>query len=185
MITPIVEAVLFAAAKPLSPSDLSKHLDVSLEVIKEAIEDIRKHRNIDESGVHMLEHNGKVQLVSNPAFGDDVAKFLKKEASGPLTRPSLETLTIIAYRGPITKPEIETIRGVNCSLILRNLLIRGYVEEKEDRTRLQNIYSLSPDFLRLLGLSSISDLPEYEAFANNDKIAELLEQGGEEDETVE
>lgn len=182
MITSIVEAVLFAAAKPLSPSELSKNLDVSLEVISEAIEEIKTRRNVDDSGIHLLSHGGKVQLVSNPTFGEEVAKFLKKEASGPLTRPSLETLTIIAYRGPITKPEIETIRGVNCSLIIRNLLIRGYIDEQEDRHRLQNVYTISHDFLRALGLSSLTDLPEYEAFAHNEKITELLSQGENEEE---
>ncbi len=181
MITPVIEAVLFAAAKPLTPKELSKNLEVSLEVVKEALEEIKKNRNTQGSGVHLLEHNGKMQLVSNPDFGEDVAKFLKREASGPLTRPSLETLTIIAYRGPITKPEIETIRGVNCSLIIRNLLIRGYIDEKEDRKRLQNVYTLSPKFMQKIGLTAVSDLPEYEAFAQNEKIAELLAQGGEEE----
>ncbi len=181
MITPVIEAVLFAAAKPLTPKELSKNLEVSFEVVSEALEEIKTNRNVESSGVHLLEHNGKVQLVSNPDFGEDVAKFLKKEASGPLTRPSLETLTIIAYRGPITKPEIETIRGVNCSLIIRNLLIRGYIDEKEDRTRLQNVYTLSPKFMQKIGLTEVSGLPEYEAFANNEKIAELLAQGGEEE----
>ena len=44
-------------------------------------------------------------------------------------------LTIIAYRGPITKLELEQIRGVNCSLILRNLMIRGLIQTEEDRAR--------------------------------------------------
>ena len=180
MITATIEAVLFAAAKPLSTKELSKHLGVSKEVILEALEKIRKERNIDDSGIHLLEHNNKVQLVSNPSLGEDVRKFLKKEASGPLTRPSLETLTIIAYRGPITKPEIEMIRGVNCSLIIRNLLIRGYIDEQEDRKRLQNVYTLSIDFVRKLGLSNVSDLPDHDAFMNNEKISELLSQSTEE-----
>jgi len=62
-----------------------------------------------------------------------VEKFLKEELTGEMTRPQLETLTIIAYRGPMTKMEIEQIRGVNCSLILRNLLMRGLVEAKLDK----------------------------------------------------
>lgn len=179
MITTTIEAVLFAAAKPISTNNLSKHLAVSREVVLEALEKIRKDRNTEDSGIHLLEHNNKVQLVSNPALGKDVRKFLKKEASGPLTRPSLETLTIIAYRGPITKPEIEMIRGVNCSLIIRNLLIRGYIDEQEDRERLQNVYTLSMDFVRKLGLSKVSDLPEYDAFMNNEKISELISQPSE------
>ena len=81
--------------------------------------------------------------------------------SGELTPPSVETLTIIAYRVPITKPAIEQIRGVNCSLILRNLLIRGLIEEHEDKQRLQNTYTISFEFLRHLGVDRVEDLPQY------------------------
>jgi len=57
--------------------------------------------------------------------------LLKDETTGELTKPSIETLTIIAYRGPIAKYELERIRGINCSLILRNLILRGLAEEKK------------------------------------------------------
>lgn len=174
MVTTTIEAVLFAAAKPIKLSDLRKHLDVSEEVVREAVDDIAVRFNVDESGIHLMEQGGAVQLVSNARVGEAVAKFLKKEASGPLTRPSLETLTIIAYRGPITKPEIEMIRGVNCALILRNLLIRGFVTEEQDKERLQPVYRVSHEFLQALGCRRLEELPDYEAFAHNEKIAELL-----------
>jgi segregation and condensation protein B len=174
MVTTTIEAVLFAAAKPIKISQLQKHLDLSQEVVREAIDDIVLRHNVETSGVHLLENNGSVQFVTNPGTGDDVAKFLKKEASGPLTRPSLETLTIIAYRGPITKPEIEVIRGVNCSLILRNLMIRGYIDENQDAKRLQSVYTLSNTFMQAIGVDKVGSLPDYESFANNEKIAELL-----------
>jgi segregation and condensation protein B len=103
-----------------------------------------------------------------------VRGFVKEDVSGELTRPSLETLTIIAYRGPVTKPEIEQIRGVNCSLILRNLLMRGLVEEREEASRLQPMYTVSSDFLRHLGLSSLSELPSYGEFHGNERIDKML-----------
>ncbi|NQV89996.1 SMC-Scp complex subunit ScpB [Candidatus Uhrbacteria bacterium] len=174
MITTTIEAVLFAAAKPIKLTDLRKHLDLSEEVVREAIDDIVTRFNTELSGVHLMEQNGTVQLVSNALAGEDVAKFLKKEASGPLTRPSLETLTIISYRGPITKPEIELIRGVNCSLILRNLLIRGYIVEEQDPERFQPVYQVSHEFLRAIGTNRLEDLPEYEAFRTNAQVTELL-----------
>lgn len=181
MVTTTIEAVLFAAAKPIKLIDLRKHLDLSEEVVREAIDDISSRFNIETSGVHLMEQNGSVQLVSNATAGEVVAKFLKKEASGPLTRPSLETLTIIAYRGPITKPEIELIRGVNCSLILRNLLIRGYILEEQDKERLQPVYHVSHEFLHVIGTNRLEDLPEYEAFHTNEKVAELLNREPEEE----
>jgi segregation and condensation protein B len=94
--------------------------------------------------------------------------------TGELTRPQLETLTIIAYRGPITKPEIEQIRGINCSLIIRNLLMRGLVEEAESAEKLQPVYSVSGDFVRHLGLHAIGELPEYASFHENEKMTQML-----------
>ncbi len=174
MVTTTIEAVLFAAAKPIRIKDLQKHLELSQEVVREALDALAAQRNTTNSGIHLIEHNEAVQLVSHPELAQDVAKFLRVEASGPLTRPSLETLTIIAYRGPITKPEIEMIRGVNCSLIIRNLLIRGFVVEEQDTKKLQPIYTVSHEFLQALGIATLRDLPEYHAFQTNQKITELL-----------
>lgn len=169
-----IEAILFAAGKPVSVKQLGKLLDVSQEIVREALDDLRARWNTDASGLHLLEHEGAVQLVSNPACAALVQSFVKEEVSGDLTRPSLETLTIVAYRGPVTKPEIEQIRGVNCSLILRNLLMRGLIEEREDANRLQPMYVVSVDFLRHLGLPSLSELPNYEEFHGNERIGKML-----------
>jgi chromosome segregation and condensation protein ScpB len=53
--------------------------------------------------------------------------------------------------------------------------MRGLVEENEDKTRLQPIYTVSPDFLRHLGLHDLGELPEYAAFHHNEKIDAMLE----------
>jgi len=174
MIVRDIEAVLFAAGKPVSVKQLVKLLNVPQEIVREALDDLRARWNTDASGLHLLEHEGSVQLVSNPACAALVQSLVKEEVSGELTRPSLETLTIVAYRGPVTKPEIEQIRGVNCSLILRNLLMRGLIEEREDPGRLQSTYTVSIDFLRHLGLSSLSELPGYEDFHGNERIDKML-----------
>lgn len=184
MLTTSIESMLFASAKPTPIATIKKTLDISDEILKEAIEDIRSRFNTDESGIHLIEQDGKLQFTTNPNQAELLGKFLKTEVSGELTRPSLETLTIIAYRGPITKPEIEQIRGVNCSLILRNLLMRALIEEKEDKERLQPVYSVSPKFLRHLGLHSLEELPDYEALHSNEKITQMIEELSEVSEEV-
>lgn len=171
-----LEAILFAVAKPLTVKQIAKQLVVSEEVIREALTAMKEKRNTEDSGIHLIEQEDKIQLVSNPAHGEDVHLFLKQEDSGPLTRASLETLTIVAYRGPITKPEIEQIRGVNCSLILRNLLIRGLVEERDDVERLQPVYTISLELMKKMGLDSVQALPDYLSFHENKQIDELLSQ---------
>ncbi len=176
MLTTKLEAILFAIAKPITVDQLKKQLGVSSEVIDEAVQEIQKRYNTPQCGIHLFEVNGSIQFVSNPDVGEDVAQFLKKEASGPLTRPSLETLAVIAYRGPVTKPEIEQVRGVNCGIILRNLLIRGLIEEQEDAARLQSVYCVSMDFLKELGLHNQEALPRFEEFHQNASIQELFDE---------
>ena len=170
-----LEACLFVVTKPTSFRELAKVTGVSETEVIAAIDELMKVRNVETSGVHVVSLDGAVQLVSSPACADSVAKIAKDEMAPELTRPSLEALTIIGYRGPVTKPEIEAIRGVNCSLILRNLLVRGLIEEREDAQRLQPVYTLSPDTLRFLGLHSKEELPDYQTLHANAHIDKLLQ----------
>jgi segregation and condensation protein B len=103
-----------------------------------------------------------------------VATFLKEQRSGELTRPALETLTIVAYRGPVAKSEIDLIRGVNCSLILRILLIRGLITAREDQDRMVTLYEISFDFLRHLGIREVRELPQYHELHTDLKLQDFL-----------
>ena len=170
----LIEACLLAASKPLSLKDLSTATGVSEADTSAVIDRLWTEHNRPESGIHILKIDGKFQLASNPEHADVVRKLAKQEEAPELTRPSLEALTIIAYRGPVTKPEIEAIRGVNCSLILRNLLMRGLIEAREDHKRLQPVYLLSADTLRYMGLHSVNELPDYDSLHANAQIDTLL-----------
>jgi len=116
----------------------------------------------------------KYQLASHPDNAKLVQLFLKSDITGELTEPALETLTIIAYRGPMTKPEIEQIRGVNCSLILRNLLIRGLIEKIEHKKVELPRYQVTHDFIRFLGIGSAAELPDYEKLHTHETLDEVL-----------
>src|SRR3989344_6432408 len=127
-----VESILFVAGKPLTFGVIGKALGVGEADVRDAVEMLKAKYNHDESGLRILSDDASVQMATNPAHADTVETFIKEEAAGELTRAQLETLTVVAYRGPITRPELEQIRGVNCAVILRNLLVRGLVEEKDD-----------------------------------------------------
>jgi segregation and condensation protein B len=118
--------------------------------------------------------NDEWQLASHPENKEVAEHFVKTEISGELTKPQLETLTVISYCGPITKPELEQIRGVNCSLILRNLLMRGLVKESEKDSLLPS-YEVTMEYLQHLGISSLKDLPDYETLHNHEFITKTLE----------
>ncbi|MBU0531452.1 SMC-Scp complex subunit ScpB [Patescibacteria group bacterium] len=169
-----IESILFVATRPLEPKQIGKMIDAKPAEVREALEELMKTCNTEGSGLHLIEQDGKYQMVTAPANAGAVESLVKEEVAGELSRPSLETLTIIAYRGPITKPEIEQIRGINCSMILRNLLMRGLILEEDDADRLQPIYKLSTDFIRHLGIHSVEELPKYDELKADESIEEVL-----------
>lgn len=164
-LTGAVESILFVSTKPISIKKLALHLNASIADIRAVLDELAQLYTA-ERGIILIEHDSSVQFATNSAYSEIMRTLLKTENTGELTRSAVETLSIIAYRGPITKEEIEQIRGVNCSIALRNLSIRGLIESKEDA--LNGIISYLPtfDFLRHLGVNSLDHLPEYEHFHN-------------------
>lgn len=169
----LLESLLFVSGKPLEIKDLSSFLKKDKQEIEIALQELMAEYKDRNCGLRIIESGKKYQMASAPDNAKIVQEFLQTEISGELTPASLETLTIIAYRGPIKKSDLEKIRGINCSLILRNLLIRGLIEEinkdSDDRE-----YNVSLEFIKFLGLDSVKDLPDYDKFHNNENIDRLL-----------
>ena len=157
-----LEAILFVSAKPLTVGALAKLLETDAEKIESWLEEVSEIYSGPERGMMLVRNGAEVQFFSAPQTREVVENFLKEEITGELTRPQLETLTIIAYRGPISKPDIEQIRGINCTLILRNLEWRGLIEQSGESTSEIPAYRVTIDFVRYLGLSSTEQLPQYE-----------------------
>ncbi len=169
-----IESILFVASKPLSAKKIAKVLNAADVETTNALEKLRHKYNQPNSGVIILENNNEWQMVSSPDNREAAENFLKAEVSGELTRPQLETLTVISYCGPITKPELEQLRGVNCSLIIRNLMLRGLVKESEDLTNLLPAYEVTMDYLRRLGIRNLRELPDYDVLSKHENIANTL-----------
>ncbi len=169
-----IESILFVAGKPLTAKKIAKVLSCDEKEAQIALENLVNKYNIFESGVVIISNNGDYQMVSNAQNKEAAEKFIKAEIGGELTKPQLETLTVISYRGPLTKPEIEQIRGVNCSLILRNLLMRGLIKEHGDPTGLLSKYEVTVEYLRHLGLNDIKELPDYDFLRNHEYVLKTL-----------
>lgn len=179
-LTSQIESILFVASKPLSVKKISKAAEVGEETVAESLKELSAKYNQPESGVTLLFNNDEWQLVSNPLNRVSAEKFLKAEVTGELTRPQLEALTVVSYCGPMTRPELEQIRGVNCALILRNLLMRGLIKENEDVNSLLPTYEVTMDYIRHLGVKSLSELPDYASLHNHEYVIKALVQNPEE-----
>ncbi len=159
-----LEAILFVASKPLDTTKLAKVLATSSDEIVSSVEQlVQKYTGV--SGIHITMVGDRVQMTTNPDYADVVEQFIKNDTQGELTKAQLETLTVVAYRGPVTRPELEEVRGVNCAVILRNLIVRGLITEKERDDSVLPSYELSIDALRFLGVSSVQELPEYDTLS--------------------
>jgi segregation and condensation protein B len=150
------------------------------EVKKAGDELVEEYKN-NKRGVQIIKNGSKYQMASAPENSKLIQEFVNDETTGELSRPSLETLTIIAYRGPISKANLDRIRGVNCSLILRNLLLRGLIEVKEDKSTGDSFYSVTFDFIRFLGINDVSELPDYEKLHKDETVDNFLAENEESD----
>lgn len=157
-----LEALLFVSAKPLAVRECARVLGVKETEIKNWLIELAELYSGAERGITLVQNGETVQLFSAPTTREFIENYLKEEITGELTRPQLETLTIIAYRGPISKPDIEQIRGINCTVILKNLIWRGLVEETEASTEEIPVFRVSMEFVRFLGLAGVEKLPNYE-----------------------
>ncbi|MBU0597487.1 SMC-Scp complex subunit ScpB [Patescibacteria group bacterium] len=172
----LIESLLFISGKPLSVVKLSEITKKDKKEVMTAADELMDDYNNKDRGVQIQKAGSSYQMATNPGCSYIIKDLIKSEQSGELTKPSLETLTIIAYRGPITKAELEQIRGVNCSLIIRNLLIKGLIETQEDKEKMATVYSITFDFLRFLGLNKSDDLPNYEKLNSDENLKKLLSQ---------
>jgi segregation and condensation protein B len=171
-----LESILYLSNKPVAAKELAKVVGVKPEEVVAAMDELAARLDKPESGVRLMRHEGSFQIVTAPDNASEVEAFFHADLNGELTKPALETLTIIAYRGPISKPELELIRGVNCSLILRNLSMRALISSTSSADDLAALYTVTPEFLQFLGMTSTKELPEYDALHAHELLDELLKQ---------
>lgn len=169
-----IESLLFVSTKPLSIKRLVKLTGKEKKEVKESIAELINGYSERKGGLQIIKNGWKYQMTTAPQNAKLVKEFIKDETTGELTKPSLETLSIIVYRAPITKPELEQIRGVNCSLILRNLMIRGLAEQEQDKNTKEIYYRPTFEFLRFLGISEVTELPNYEKLNSDENLEKLL-----------
>lgn len=169
-----IESILFVSSDPVSFDKISKVTGAVHEDVVSVVSEMIEKYNESNCGINLIAQDNEVQMVSNPENNDVVQELTDQEVKSELTRAQLEALTVITYRSPITKPELEEIRGVNCSRIIRNLLMRGLVKEEDSSEKVVPVYRLSFNALRHLGISSVEELPNYEELSSHENIEKLV-----------
>lgn len=170
-----LEAILFASGEPMRKSELSKVSGISVKELDELLS--RLKNELAGRGTRLAQIDDRVLLVSAPEYGEFVRKITKEDLEGPLSSAALETLAIILYKKKVSKPEIDYVRGVNCGVTLRTLMLRGLVErEVNPKDARSFLYKPSVEVLKYLGVTDTSQLPDFSTFQEElNRVFELQE----------
>ena len=158
----IIEAILFAAGRPVTKNEIMLALEISEDEIEKILANMQEEYKIENRGIELIKINNSYQLCTKKELYEYVYPILDKRTKPNLSTASLETLAIIAYNPKITRAEIENIRGVSADACVYKLLEYGLIEEagKLDLPGKPMSYQTTDEFLRMFGFSSLEELPE-------------------------
>ena len=157
----VLESLLFAAETPLTVHRLSEVLGgVEKKEIVAVLEELQAEYETAGRGFRLIEVAGGYQMRT-PKENADWVKSLFRGRPARISRATLETLAIIAYKQPIIRAEIEAIRGVDVDGVLSTLLERRLVRivARKDVPGRPFLYGTTTEFLELFNLKDLSNLP--------------------------
>jgi len=158
----IIEALLFAAEKPLLVRDIQGALpDRDLAEIVETLEALRLEYETMDRSFSLKEVAQGYQIRTKPDYATYVLRMTKR-SSARLSPAAMETLAIVAYKQPVIRQEIEHFRGVDTGGILRTLLEKNLIRIM-GRKHLPGrplIYGTTRKFLEVFDLNNLESLPK-------------------------
>ncbi|RAK61023.1 SMC-Scp complex subunit ScpB [Phenylobacterium hankyongense] len=152
-----IEALLFAAAGPLSLEELARRLPEGVDVAAALAALQGRYAG---RGVELACVAGRWRFQT----AQDLAWLMTEEREEPrrLSKAAQETLAIIAYHQPVTRAEIEAVRGVQASRGTLDVLLELGLVRMRGRRRTPGrpvTYGTTDAFLEHYGLPSLADLP--------------------------
>lgn len=168
----ILKATLFVAGEGVEKSVIKEKLELNEKQFNSVVDELKKELSGD-SGIILIEYKNKLQLCTNQEYVDIVSEILNPIREKALTKATLETVAIIAYKQPITKLEIEEIRNTRSAdyavqMLLDNKLIE--VVGRKDAVGKPFLYGTTDEFLKRFNLKDIKDLPSYEDLLERIKL---------------
>ncbi len=160
----IIESVLFAAGHPVEYTRLADSMGISLRLCHKIVSDYaEKYNNCSEisRGIMMALFPDSCQICTREEYGSYIRTALGIRRGGNLSNSSLEVLAIVAYNQPVTRAFVDTVRGVDSSYAMTSMCDKKLLETcgRLDVPGRPMLYRTTDNFLRVFGLSSLSELP--------------------------
>jgi len=164
----LLEAALFAASRPLTLEELSTlEPEVGTTAVAAALDELRTTYASEDHGVELVAIAEGWQFLTRREYAEAVERGQFAQRPRRLSPAALETLAIIAYRQPVGRVEVDEIRGVDSDAVIDKLLERGLVEVVTRGEGLGRplLYGTTPQFLEILGLKDLDELPRLDELA--------------------
>ncbi|KXT74211.1 Segregation and condensation protein B [Streptococcus sp. DD10] len=161
-----IEALLFVAGEEgLTSRQLAEMLMLPPTGVIQSLEKLAdRYQKDKDSSLSLIETASRYRLVTKSDFAEILREYSKAPVNQTLSRATLETLSIIAYKQPITRIEVDEIRGVNSSGAISKLQAFGLIREdgKKEVLGRPNLYVTTEYFLDYMGINQIEELPVVE-----------------------
>ena len=156
----VMEAVIFAAGRPVDAATLAAQLPDGTDV-EAGLARLAAH--YQHRGIHLAKVAGGWTFRTAPDLAEHLT--IHRVVRRRLSRAALETLAIIAYHQPVTRAEVEEIRGVHMGRGTLDILLEaGWIAPKgRRRTPGRPVtWVTTKGFMEHFGLESLDDLPGVE-----------------------
>jgi segregation and condensation protein B len=156
-----IEAVLFLADEAVPATVLAQIVEVGRREVEAMLAELAAAYEARPSGIVLRNVAGGWRLLTHPNAAPFIRQFVLSSRHARLTRASLETLAVVAYKQPVTRHQVASVRGVDSDGVIRSLAERGLIQEvgRDDGPGRPLLYGTTVEFLERLGLSSLADLP--------------------------
>ena len=159
-----VEAILFAAAEPLTIDTIQSKLSKKIN-IKQILEKLQTHYSNRGINLICISNKWSFRTAKNLSNLMSQQKSLEKK----LSKAAVETLAIIVYHQPVTRAEIEEIRGVAFGTNTLEILMELNWVKPMGRKNVPGKpiqYGTTDDFLSHFNLQKLSDLPTVDELSS-------------------
>jgi len=159
----LIEAAIFAMAKPMSIKMLQQTVLASFTLNKSQVRELLAQlaQEYSERGIVLTETASGFVFMTQASLSEQLA-CLWQEKAPRYSKALLETLALVAHKQPITRGEIEGLRGVAVSShIMKTLIERQWVKVvgQKDVPGKPSLYGTGKEFLDYFGLKSLEQLP--------------------------
>ena len=170
----LVEAVLFASARPLGLGALGAATGLPESDLRAALGELAERYSPGCSGVVLRNVARGYQLATNPLCAPAVERFRDEARPTPLSGAALEVLSCALYLGPVTRAGVSRVRGVNSDAVVRNLLERGLLAEvgtDAEHPGSPALLDVTDEFLAAAGAASREDFEPLDKLVSLEEIS--------------